>query len=112
MRNYMFHAMLKISSSPISLLPWAARSPDLSPIGHVLSMIRECLLRHAATGGTPDALWLLVEAAWAVISQHHIQRFFQSIPRRVAAVTDIRGSTLHTDFLVFFTSKNAVYKIN
>ncbi|GFW61111.1 transposable element Tcb1 transposase [Trichonephila clavipes] len=70
----------------IELLPWPARSPDLSPIENMWSMVVQRLTQIAPPGATPDQLWQRVEAAWSAVPQEHIQSLFESMPRPVAAV--------------------------
>ncbi|GFV44197.1 transposable element Tcb1 transposase [Trichonephila clavipes] len=40
---------------------------------------------------TPDQLWQRAEAAWSAVPQEYIQSFFESMPRRVAAVISNNG---------------------
>ena len=75
----------------IELLPWPARSPDLSPIENMWSMVAQRLTQITSPAATPDDLWQRVEAAWAAVPQEHIQRLFDSMPRRVAAVISNNG---------------------
>ena len=75
----------------IELLPWPARSPDLSPIENMWSMVAQRVSQTASPAATPDDLWQRVEAAWAAVPQEHIQRLFDSMPRRVAAVISNNG---------------------
>ncbi|GFV06039.1 hypothetical protein TNCV_3143301 [Trichonephila clavipes] len=42
----------------------------------------------------PDQLWLRVEAAWSAVPQEYIQSLFESMPRRLAAVTSNNGGYL------------------
>ncbi|GFU09047.1 transposable element Tcb1 transposase [Trichonephila clavipes] len=70
----------------IELLPWLARSPDLSPIGNMWCMAAQRLIQTTPSAATPDQLWRRVEASWSAVSQEHIQSLFESMPRRVAAV--------------------------
>lgn len=72
----------------IPLLLWPTRSPELSPIEHVWSLIGERLARHAATAVITYELWLHMEAAWADNPQQHIQILFHSMSRSVVAVID------------------------
>lgn len=75
----------------IELLPWPARSPDLSPIENMWSMVAQRLTQITSPAATPDQLWQRVEAAWSAVPQEHIQSLFESMPRRVAAVISNNG---------------------
>ncbi|GFX80618.1 transposable element Tcb1 transposase [Trichonephila clavipes] len=70
----------------IELLPWPARSPDLSPIENMWSTVAQRLTQITLPAATPDQLWQRVEAAWSAVPQEHIQSLFESMPRRVAVV--------------------------
>ncbi|GFT09313.1 transposable element Tcb1 transposase [Trichonephila clavipes] len=54
------------------LLPWQARSPDLSPIENMWSMVAQRLIQITPRAATPDQLWQRVEAAWSAVPQEHI----------------------------------------
>ncbi|GFU33332.1 transposable element Tcb1 transposase [Trichonephila clavipes] len=75
----------------IELLPWPARSSDLSPIESMWSMVAQRLTQIIPPAATPDQLWQCVEAAWSSVPQEHIQSLFESMPRRVAAVISNNG---------------------
>ncbi|GFX65699.1 transposable element Tcb1 transposase [Trichonephila clavipes] len=75
----------------IELLPWTARSWDLSPIENMWSMVSQRLTQITPPAATPDQLWQRVEAAWSAVPQEHIQSFFESMPRRVAVVISSNG---------------------
>ncbi|GFV89626.1 transposable element Tcb1 transposase [Trichonephila clavipes] len=75
----------------IELLPCPARSPDLSPIENMWSMVAERLTQITPQAATPDQLWQCVEASWSAVPQEHIQSLFESMPRRVAAVISNNG---------------------
>ncbi|GFT72497.1 transposable element Tcb1 transposase [Trichonephila clavipes] len=51
----------------IELLPWPVRSPDLSPIENMWSMVAQRLTRITPPAATPDQLWQRVEAAWSAV---------------------------------------------
>ncbi|GFU67180.1 transposable element Tcb1 transposase [Trichonephila clavipes] len=75
----------------IELLPWPVRSPDLSPIENMWSMVAQRLTQITPPAATPDLLWPRVEAAWSAVPQEHIQSLFESMPKRVAAVISNNG---------------------
>ncbi|GFU57967.1 transposable element Tcb1 transposase [Trichonephila clavipes] len=75
----------------IELLPWSARSPDLSPIENMWSMVAQRLTQITPPAATPYQLWQRVEAAWSAVPQEHTQSLFKSMPRRVAVVISNNG---------------------
>ncbi|GFV18054.1 transposable element Tcb1 transposase [Trichonephila clavipes] len=58
----------------IELLPWPARSPDLSPIENMWSMVVQLLTQITPQAATPDHLWQRVEASWSAVPQEHVQK--------------------------------------
>ncbi|GFU18524.1 transposable element Tcb1 transposase [Trichonephila clavipes] len=75
----------------IELLPWPARSPDLSPIENMRSMVAQRLAQIATLVATPDQLWQRVAAASSSVPHEHNESLFESMPRRVAAEISNNG---------------------
>ncbi|GFY19037.1 transposable element Tcb1 transposase [Trichonephila clavipes] len=50
------------------LLPWPARTSDLSPTENMWSMVAQRLTQITLPAATPDQLWQRVEAAWSAVS--------------------------------------------
>ncbi|GFU13945.1 transposable element Tcb1 transposase [Trichonephila clavipes] len=75
----------------IESLPWSVRSPHLSPIENMWSIVDQRLTQITPPAATADELWQRVEAAWSAVPQEHIQSLFESMPRRVAAVISNNG---------------------
>ncbi|GFV22939.1 transposable element Tcb1 transposase [Trichonephila clavipes] len=65
----------------IELLPWPARSPDLSLIESMWSMVAQRLTQITPPVATPDQLWQRVGAAWSAVPHEHIQSLFELMPR-------------------------------
>ncbi|GFV14118.1 transposable element Tcb1 transposase [Trichonephila clavipes] len=57
----------------IESLPWPARSPVLSPIENMWSMVAQRLTQITPPAASPDQLWQRVEAIWCAVPQEHIQ---------------------------------------
>ncbi|GFS84440.1 transposable element Tcb1 transposase [Trichonephila clavipes] len=60
----------------IKLLSWPARSPNLSPIENMWSMVAQRLTQITPPDATPDQFWQRVEAAWSAVPQDYIQSLF------------------------------------
>ncbi|PRD29660.1 UNVERIFIED_CONTAM: Transposable element Tcb1 transposase [Trichonephila clavipes] len=75
----------------IELFSWLARSPDLSPIENMSSMVAQQLTQITLPAAKPDQLWQRGEASWSAVPQEHIQSLFESMPSCVAAVLSING---------------------
>ncbi|GFX76489.1 transposable element Tcb1 transposase [Trichonephila clavipes] len=75
-----------IVNHQIELFPWMARSRDLSLRENMWSVVAQRLTQITPPATTPDQLWQRVETVWFAVPQEHIQSFFESMPRCVAAV--------------------------
>ncbi|UYV63612.1 hypothetical protein LAZ67_2004968 [Cordylochernes scorpioides] len=86
----------------IELLPWPARSPDLSPIENMWSKVAQRLTQITSPAATPDQLWQRVEAAWSAVPQEHIQSLFESMPCGSAPAGEA-SMNLGSDYLLVKT---------
>ena len=64
----------------VSLLPWPACSPEMSPIEHVCDMVGQRFIRQGPPAPTLDALWTHIQTALRDIPQEDIQGLFDSMP--------------------------------
>ena len=71
----------------VSLLPWPARSQDMSPIKNVWDMVGRRLIHQGPPSPTLDALWTRIQTAWRDIPQEDIQGLLDSMPRRIATLS-------------------------
>lgn len=76
---------------------WPSYSPDLNPIEHLWSILKDIVNRqHLETKiKTLDELKTCVTRAWNSISQSVIQRCFDSLPSRYQKVIDANGGHIH-----------------
>jgi transposase len=75
----------------VDMLPWPARSPDLSPIEHVWDIIGRQLQRHPQAALTVPVLIDQVQQAWNSIPQTDIQHLYDSIHARLHACIQNSG---------------------
>ncbi|GFS75946.1 transposable element Tc1 transposase [Trichonephila clavipes] len=80
-----------LDTENVRLLPCPARSPHVSPVENVWSMVAEILTYHHTPVPTADELWYRVETAWSSVLVHAIQYRFDSMPRHISAVITARG---------------------
>ncbi|GFU47049.1 hypothetical protein TNCV_2616241 [Trichonephila clavipes] len=79
---------------PLILLPWPARSPDLSRIEHVLNMVG----RHIRT--PQNIADLEKQLARQNVSQNDITNLYHSLPRRIQAVSPPKTVSPTTDLSI------------
>ena len=73
---------------------WPANSPDMNPIEHVWPLVSRQLIGHVFS--SRDALWSALQDAFSNVTAQQIQRLYESMPRRVAALFEARGG--HTRY--------------
>ncbi|KAK3082687.1 hypothetical protein FSP39_002633 [Pinctada imbricata] len=78
----------------VNVLPWLAKSPDLSPIEHLWDVLDRRVRRRAPS--TLQELELYLQQEWNAIPQTVIQKLIRYMRRRCLAVRDANGD--HTRY--------------
>ena len=80
-----------MEDNQITLLDWPAQSPDLSPIEHLWTHVKNKLKEYETP---PKGVWDLWERAaekWGEIPPEVCQNLIESVPRRLEAVIKAKG---------------------
>ena len=84
------------TSKRVDVLPWAACSPDMNIIEHVWGHLDRLVRTRKVLPCNGDEIWVALQEEWANISPDFIQKLYNSMPRRVAALREAKGS--HTKY--------------
>ena len=76
----------------IKLLDWPAQSPDLSPIEHTWNHVKRYLSGYKSAPIGVHQLWKRVVEQWEKIDEEQCQKWIESMPRRIGAVTKAKGA--------------------
>jgi hypothetical protein len=76
----------------VTVLPWPARSPDLSPIENVWGLMQSRLRRRTFT--SKEVLWEAVQAEWRKISPEYLKSLYDSMPNRTRMVKTMKGDAI------------------
>ena len=80
----------------IQVLPWPAQSPDLNPIEHLWTHLKDQLKTYDKPAKGVHELWDRLDAEWNKIPAERCQRLIESMPRRLQAVIKAKGG--HTKY--------------
>ncbi|GFV80201.1 hypothetical protein TNCV_1477631 [Trichonephila clavipes] len=69
----------------MQFLPWPAYSSDMTPIEHVWDFVGQCFACDLRPAASKDEFLLRIQALWN-FPQAYIQKLFDSMPRRIAAL--------------------------
>ncbi|GBM14848.1 hypothetical protein AVEN_253182-1 [Araneus ventricosus] len=75
----------------VDILPWPARSPDLSPIEHLWDIIGRQLQHHPLPAQTVPVLTAQVQQAWNSIPQSDIRHLYDTMHARLQACIQNSG---------------------
>jgi len=82
----------------VSVLPWPAFSPDLSPIEHLWDVLDRCVRRRDPQN--VDQLKKFLRQEWEAISLHEIQHVIWSMRRYCTTVVNVNRE--HTRYITLF----------
>jgi hypothetical protein len=80
----------------INLLFWPANSPDLNPIEHLWSYLKQQLAKHQSPPAGMIELWEHVQEEWNKIPKSICQSLIESMPDHIKAVKAAHGG--HTKY--------------
>lgn len=80
-----------LDENNITVLPWPANSPDLSPIENVWHYLKWKLNQYETPPKDMDELWKRLEDEWVTIPLEYFQKLYKSMPRRVAECIRLKG---------------------
>ena len=73
---------------------WPPYSPDLNPVEHIWPMVTRKLTKPAYN--TKDELWAALSQAFSEITPGDVLNLYKSMPARIKAVIEAKGS--HTRY--------------
>lgn len=76
----------------IRRLAWPSYSPDMNIIEHVWDQLDKLIRARNPLPRSLEELWQALQEEWAKFPQHSLDKLFESMPRRVAALLKARGS--------------------
>ena len=80
-----------LDSSSVRLSEWPPQSPDMNPIENVWKIIKEELHKTQRDVNNRADLIDEVTRIWSNISTETVQCLYESIPRRLKAVKNMKG---------------------
>ena len=91
-KNALCQTFLRQNGVPV--LPWPARSPDLSPIEHIWDVLGRRVT--ARTPRTVQELGVFFIEEWGMIQTSEVKKYIRSMKNRVDCVISARGG--HTKY--------------
>ncbi len=80
----------------IKKLPWLSSSPDMNIIEHVWNQLDALVRSRNPLPRNKEELWVALQEEWANFPKPALDKLYQSMPSRVAALLKARGG--HTKY--------------
>lgn len=80
----------------ITVLPWPPSSPDMNIIEHVWDQIDALIRARNPLPRNKNEMWEALQEEWGNFPQASLDKLYESMPRRVAALEKAQGS--HTKY--------------
>jgi len=79
------------------VLSWPAQSPDLNPIEHLWTTLKQKIVDYEVPAKGVWELWEQTSAEWENITAEDCQKLIESMPRRLQAVIKAKGAIQSTE---------------
>ena len=80
----------------VTVLPWPPSSPDMNIIEHVWDQLDHLIRAQNPLPRNKDEMWQALQEEWANFPKEALDKLYESMPRRVAALKEARG--YHTKY--------------
>jgi hypothetical protein len=75
----------------VDKLDWPASSPDMNIIEHVWEYLDRRVRTRSPLPRSKEEMWAALQEEWGKIEPEYIEKLYQSIPARVAALIEAKG---------------------
>ncbi len=76
----------------MAVMTWPPNSPDMNILEHVWNYIDSRLRARKKQPSNLEELWVALQEEWANLDKEYIRRLYDSLPTRVAALKQAKGS--------------------
>lgn len=81
-----------LDESELEVMVWPPQSPDLNPIEHLWTHLKNKLGEYDTPPDSMNTLWERIQKEWDDIEPEVCQNLIESMPRRVQAVLQAKGA--------------------
>ena len=81
-----------LGDQQFAVMEWPSSSPDMNPIEHVWAMLDRRVHSRNRLPRNVEELWVALQEEWEALDIGFIRGLYESMPRRVRALDDAKGS--------------------